>query len=184
VQAAEDGARDETGRPPLGTELDGLVLRLARENPRWGYRRIRGELLKLGQPVSATAIQRVLRRHRVPPAPRRAALTWPAFLRAHAAGLLACDFFVVETVRLQVLYVLFVLEVQTRRGFLAGCTAHPTAAWVTQQARSLTWTMDAADVRPTLPLRRGDGCRQAEVADAPGPQPRPQGLSNRPAGGV
>jgi hypothetical protein len=172
------------GRPPLPPELQELILRLARENPRWGHQRLRGEQLPLGHRVSATAIQGVLRRHGVPPAPRRAGLVWSALLRAHAAGLLACDFFVVETVRLQVLYVLFVLEVQTRRGFLAGCTAHPTAAWVTQQARSLTWTMDAADVRPTLPLRRGDGCRQAEVADAPGPQPRPQGLSNRPAGGV
>ena len=105
-----------------------LILRLARENPRWGYQRLRGELLALGHRVSATAIQSVLRRHRVPPAPRRAGRAWSAFLRAHAAGLLACDFFVVETVRLQVLYVLFFLEVQSRLVFLAGCTAHPTAA--------------------------------------------------------
>jgi hypothetical protein len=156
VQAAEDGARDETGRPPLGTELDGLVLRLARENPRWGYRRIRGELLKLGQPVSATAIQRVLRRHRVPPAPRRAALTWPAFLRAHADGLLACDFFAVETVRLQVVYALFFIQVCTRRVVLAGCTAHPTAAWVAQQARNVTCDLDEAAIQPTVLLRDRD----------------------------
>jgi hypothetical protein len=144
------------GRPPLPPELQALILRLARENPRWGYRRIQGELLKLGQPVSATAIRGVLRRHRVPPAPRRAGLAWSAFLRAHADGLLACDFFVVETVRLQVLYVLFFLQVQTRRVFLAGCTAHPTAAWATQQARDLTWALDAAGVRPTLLLRDRD----------------------------
>jgi hypothetical protein len=128
------GRRRGPGRPPLAPELEGLILRLARENPRWGYRRIQGELLKLGRPISATAIQRVLRRHRVPPAPRRAALTWPAFLRAHADGLLACDFFAVETARLQVVYALFFIQISTRRVLLAGCTAHPTAAWVTQQA--------------------------------------------------
>jgi hypothetical protein len=108
-----------------------LILRLARENPRWGYQRIRGELLTLGPTVAAATIQTLLRRHRVPPAPRRAGLAWPAFLRAHAAGLLACDFFTVETVRLQTLYVLFFLEGHTRRVFVAGCTAHPTSAWVT-----------------------------------------------------
>ena len=134
------GRRRGPGRPPLPPELQALILRLARENPRWGYQRLPGELLPLGHRVSVTAIQGVLRRHRVPPSPRRAGLAWSAFLRAHAAGLLACDFFVVETVRLQVLYVLFFLEVQTRRVFLAGCTAHSPAAWVTQQARDLTWT--------------------------------------------
>src|SRR4029453_7642183 len=96
------GRRRGPGRPPLAKELEGLILRLARENPRWGYQRIRGELLALGHRVSATAIQGVSRRHGVPPAPRRAGLVWSAFLRAHAAGLLACDFFVVETVRMQV----------------------------------------------------------------------------------
>src|SRR5262249_53667318 len=103
-----------------------------------------------------TAIQGVLRRRGVPPAPRRAGLAWPAFLRVHAAGLLACDFFVVETVRRQVVYVLFFLEGQTRRVLVAGCAAHPTAGWVTQQARNLTWALDAAGVRPTLLLRDRD----------------------------
>jgi hypothetical protein len=98
-----------------------LILRLARENPRWGYQRLRGELLALGHCVSATAIQGVLRRHGVPTSPQRAGLAWSAFLRTHAAGLLARDVFVVETVRLQVRYALFFLEVQTRRVFLAGC---------------------------------------------------------------
>ena len=92
----------------------------------------------------------------MPPAPRRTGLTWPAFLRAHAAGLLACDFLTVESVRLQTLYVLFFLEVQTRRVFVAGCTAHPTAAWVTQQARDLTWDLAEAGVHPTLLLRDRD----------------------------
>ncbi len=150
------GRRRGPGRPPPATELERLILRLARENPRWGYRRIQGELLKLGQPISATAIQSVLRRHRVPPAPRRAGLAWPAFLRAHADGLLACDFFAVETARLQVVYALFFIHVCTRRVFLAGCTAHPTAAGVTQQARNVTGDLDEAGIRPTVLLRDRD----------------------------
>lgn len=114
------GRRRGPGRPPIAPELRDLILRLARENPTWGYQRIRGELLKVGHPVAATTVQTVLRRHRVPPAPRRGGLAWPVFLRAHAAGLLACDFPCVETVRLQTLYVLFFLEVQTRRVVVAG----------------------------------------------------------------
>ncbi len=85
------------GRPLLPPVCRDLVLRLATENPRWGYQRIRGELLKLGHRVSATTIRSLLRRHRLPPAPRRAGLSWRAFLRAHASGVLACDFFTVET---------------------------------------------------------------------------------------
>jgi transposase InsO family protein len=150
------GGRRGPGRPPLPPELRELILRLARENPTWGYVRIRGELLKLGETVAASTIQALLRRHRVPAAPQRAGLSWAAFLRAHAAGLLACDFFTVETVRLQTLYVLFFLEVQTRRVFVAGCTAHPTAAWVTQQARNVCWDLAEAGTRPTILLRDRD----------------------------
>ena len=150
------GRRRGPGRPPLAPELRALVLRLAREHPTWGYVRIRGDLRELGHAVAASTIQALLRRHRVPPAPRRAGLSWSAFLRAHAAGLLACDFFTVETVRLQTLYVLFFLEVRTRRVFVAGCTAHPTASWVTQQARDLTWALMDAGVHPSLLLRDRD----------------------------
>ncbi len=150
------GRRRGAGRPPLAPELRDLILRLARENPTWGYQRIRGELLKLGHAVAATTVRTVLRRHRLPPAPRRAGLAWPAFLRAHAAGLLACDFFCVETVRLQTLYALFFLVVQTRRVFIAGCTAHPTGEWVAQQARNVCWDLERAGVRPTLLLRDRD----------------------------
>jgi putative transposase len=117
------GRRHGPGRSPLTPELEVLIVRLARENPRWGYQRVRGELLALGHRVSATAIQGVLRRHGVPPAPRRAGPIWSALLRTHAAGLLARDFFVVEAVQLQVLYALVFLQVQIRRVFLAGCTA-------------------------------------------------------------
>ncbi len=83
-------------------------------------------------------------------------MAWPAFLRAHATGLLACDFFAVETVRLQVLYVLFFIEVSTRRVVLAGCTAHPTAAWVTQQARNACEDLEAAGTQPTLLIHDRD----------------------------
>jgi hypothetical protein len=150
------GRRRGPGRPPLAPGVHALILRLARENPTWGYVRIRGERLKLGRPVAASTIQRLLRRHRVPPAPGRAGLSWPAFLRAHASGLLACDVFTVETVRLQTLSVLFFLEVQTRRVIVAGSTAHPTAAWVAQQARNVSWELGGAAGRPTVLLRDRD----------------------------
>jgi hypothetical protein len=86
------GCRRGPGRPPLAADHQALIVRLARENPRWGYVRIKGELLKLGHTVSATAIRMTLRRRGIPPAPERARLTWPVFLRAHAAGLLASAF--------------------------------------------------------------------------------------------
>jgi hypothetical protein len=150
------GRRRGPGRPPLAPAVRDLILRLARENPRWGYQRLRGELLKRGHTVAATTIQSVLRRHHILPAPQRAGLSWPAFLRAHATGLLACDFFTVETVRLQTLYVLFFLEVHTRRVFVAGCSPHPRADWVTQQARNVTWDLAEEGFQPTVLLRDRD----------------------------
>jgi putative transposase len=115
-----------------------LILRLARENPRWGYRRIQGELKKLGVLVSATTVRTVLRGNGLGPAPRRASVTWRAFLRAQASAIVATDFFTVETVRLTTLYVLFSIELGTRRVRLVGVTDHPNGSWVVQRARELS----------------------------------------------
>jgi len=125
------------GRPPIEPDVRALVVRLGRENPRWGYQRIRGELLKLGIRVSATTVRTILLRAGLDPAPRRTGPTWTEFLRSQAAGILATDFFTVETIRLKTIYVLFFIELSTRRVRLAGVTAHPDSAWVTQQARNL-----------------------------------------------
>jgi transposase len=129
--------RRPAGRPPLEPELRELVLRLARENPRWGCVRIQGELRKLGIRIGATTIRTLLRRHELGPAPRRIGPSWAEFLRAQAQGIVACDFFTVETVWLRTLYVLFWIEHGSRRVHLAGVTASPDGAWVTQQGRNL-----------------------------------------------
>jgi putative transposase len=117
------------------------VLRLARENPRWGYQRIAGELRGLGLTVSASTVRNLLRQAGLGPAGDRAGLSWRDFLRAQAQSMLAVDFFTVETISLQRLYVLFYIELRSRRVHLAGCTPNPDSAWVTQQARQLAWTL-------------------------------------------
>jgi len=132
----------QTGRPPLDHDIQQLIIRLARENPHWGYQRIKGELQQLGMQTSATAIRTTLRRHGLDPAPRRASSTWRAFLRQQAAGIVACDFFTVDTVWLRQLYVLFFIELDTRRVHVAGVTANPKGAWAIQQARNLLLVME------------------------------------------
>jgi putative transposase len=128
------------GRPPVERRLRELVLRLARENPRWGYPRIAGELLKLGVRVSPSTVRRLLLAAGLKPAPRRDRPSWREFLRQQATSVLACDFFTVETITLRRYCVLFFIELGSRRVHLAGCTTSPTGGWVTQQARNLSFT--------------------------------------------
>jgi putative transposase len=128
------------GRPPTDRVLGELVLRLARENPRCGYQRIAGELLKLGFRLSPSTIRRLLASAGLEPAPRRGGTSWSVFLRRQAATMLACDFFTLETLSLRRFYVLFFIELESRHVHLAGCTTNPTGAWVTEQARNLSFT--------------------------------------------
>jgi putative transposase len=130
------------GRPSLDCKVEALVVRLARENPAWGYRRIVGELRKLGICVSATSVRTILLRHGLPPSPRRDELSWRQFLRQHAETTLACDFFTVETAWLKRIYVLFFISLERRRVEFVACTANPTGAWAAQQARNLLMDFD------------------------------------------
>jgi putative transposase len=129
--------RRSPGRPPIDPALRELVLRLARENPSWGCVLIQGELRKLGIRVGATTIRSILRGSGLGPAPRRQGPSWSELLRAQARGVLACDFFTVETAWLRTLYVLFFVEHGSRRVHLAGVTANPDSAWMHQRARNL-----------------------------------------------
>jgi transposase InsO family protein len=129
--------RRRPGRPPTVRSIARLTIRLAHENPLWGYRRIHGELIKLGAAVAASTVYEILRAAGIDPVPRRAGPTWRQFLRAQAAGTLAVDFLHVDTVLLTRLYVLVFIEHGTRRMHIGGVTAHPTGEWTVQQARNL-----------------------------------------------
>jgi putative transposase len=137
------------GRPPIDRELRELVLRLAAENRTWGHRRVQGELARLGYRIAASTVWKILHRAGVDPAPRRTGPTWQQFLTAQAQTILACDFFTVDTVLLKRIYVLFFIELATRQVHVVGVTAHPSGAWVAQQARNLLMSLD----------QRADGLR-------------------------
>jgi putative transposase len=126
------------GRPPIDPALGALICRMARENPRWGYMRIKGECRKLGVSVAATTVKKVLRAAGLEPAPRRDGPSWGEFLRGQAHGILACDLFSIETVFLRTLYVLFFVEVGSRRLHVTTSTRNPSGEFVAQQARNLS----------------------------------------------
>jgi len=127
-----------SGRPSIPAGTVQVVVRLAKENPTWGYRRIHGELARLGVVLAPASVWNILQRHGIDPSPMRTGPTWGEFLKAQATTMLACDFFTVDTVLLRRLYVLFFIEVGTRRVHVTGVTGHPTGAWVVQQARNLS----------------------------------------------
>src|SRR6266511_5628762 len=164
--------RRRPGRPPLATQMQQLILRLAAENPSWGYKRIHGELVALGIPQSASSVWNVLHRHGIEPAPRRASVSWREFLRQQATAILECDFFTVETLWLRRFYVLFFIELSRRRVYLAGVTANPDGAWVVQQARNLTMTLTEQEQRHLILIRgevvgwRGWGGRAPALSPA------------------
>ena len=166
------------GRPGLHPETVDLILRLARENPRWGYLRIRGELLKLGLRVSATAIRTILRRRGLGPAPRRSGPSWSEFLRSQARGILAVDFFTVETAWLRTLYVLFAIELGSRRVHVFVVTRNPESAWVAQQARNLAVGERLQGVR--FVIRDRDSKFSGSFDEVSGP--RASGSSRRRSG--
>jgi putative transposase len=149
--------RNKGGRPKMERELERLILRLARENTRWGYGKIEGELLKLGYDASRTAIRNVLKRHNIVPAPDRSgSIGWRRLMMHYKEQILACDFFTVETIWLKTVYVFFFIELATRRIHLAGITANPDGIWVTQQARQLIWRLDEKETPARFLIRDND----------------------------
>ena len=134
--------RRKPGRPPTVPSVGRLVVRLVKENPVWGHRRIQGELTKLGVTVAPSTVWEILRAAGIDPAPRRSGPTWRQFLTAQAAGILAVDFLHVDTVLLKRIYVLVFIEHRTRRMHIGGVTANPTGDWTMQQARNLALTLD------------------------------------------
>ena len=138
--------QNKGGRHRIRKNVQELILRLAKENPRWGYGKIEGELLKLGIKVSQTTIRNILNRHGIIPAPvRGGAIGWRHLMNHYKSQLLACDFLTVETLFLKTVYIFFFIEIGTRRVHIAGLTEHPNGQWVAQQARNFGWFLQERD---------------------------------------
>ncbi|WP_405476506.1 integrase core domain-containing protein [Streptomyces sp. NBC_00009] len=148
--------RARTGRPPTAAALKRLVLQLAHENPRWGHRRIQGELSRLGHPIASSTVWKILNAAGLDPAPRRTGPTWRDFLIAQADGIVAADFFHLDTVLGKRLYAMAFLEHGSRRLHVTGATAHPAAGWVVQQARNTAVSLGERDRSPRFLLRDRD----------------------------
>jgi transposase InsO family protein len=145
------------GRPQVSREVRELVLRLARENRRWGYQRIAGELRGLGVQLSPSSVRRVLATAGLGPAGARNGPSWRQFIRSQADSMIACDFFTVDTIRLRRIYVLFFIELSSRRVHLAGMTEHPDGAWTAQQARNFVFSLPVRDGPLEFLVRDNDG---------------------------
>jgi transposase InsO family protein len=145
------------GRPPTVRSIRALVLRLARENPSWGYRRVHGELLVLGLKVAPATVWEILKQAGIDPAPERTCSSWADFLRSQADALLACDFLETVTLTGTRMYVLAVIEHASRRIRILGATAHPTTAWVVQAAKNLVMDLEDTGCRARYLIRDRDG---------------------------
>ena len=135
-------ATPRRGRPPVAAELRRLAVRIATDNPTWGYRRVQGELHRLGYRVAASTVWKLLRNAGIDPTPNRTGPSWAQFLRSQAKAIIATDFCCVDTVTLRRLHVLFFIEIGSRRVHLAGITANPTGAWTTQAARNFLMAVE------------------------------------------
>jgi putative transposase len=143
------------GRPSTTVEIRRTILRLTRENPTWGYRRVHGELARLGITIAASTVWTILKNAGMDPAAGRSSESWTTFLRSQAAGIVACDFFTVDTVMLRRYYVLFFIELERRRVHLAGITKNPTGDWTAQAARNFMTRSE-----PTVRFLIRDGAGQ------------------------